>query len=68
MAITMFVPGFKTSKSDERHGDGLVIHSDTGHTLVIDGFDGGAPTSSITIRTCTFCCPILTTTTTKGSG
>ena len=47
MAITMFVPGFKTSKSDERHGDGLVIHSDTGHTLVIDGFDGGAPTTAL---------------------
>lgn len=47
MAITMFVPGFKTSKSDERHGDGLVIHSDTGHTLVIDGFDGGTPTTAL---------------------
>ena len=47
MAITMFVPGFKTSRSDERHGDGLVIHSDTGHTLVIDGFDGGAPTTAL---------------------
>ena len=47
MAITMFVPGFKASRSDERHGDGLVIHSDTGHTLVIDGFDGGAPTTAL---------------------
>ena len=47
MAITMFVPGFKTSKTDERHGDGMVIHSDTGHTLVIDGFDGGAPTTAL---------------------
>ena len=47
MAITMFVPGFKTGKSDERHGDGLVVHSDTGHTLVIDGFDGGAPTTAL---------------------
>lgn len=47
MAITLFVPGFKTNKSDERHGDGMVIHSDTGHTLVIDGFDGGAPTTSL---------------------
>ena len=47
MAITMFVPGFKTSKADERHGDGLVIHSDSGHTLVIDGFDGGAPTTAL---------------------
>ena len=47
MAITMFVPGFKTSKADERHGDGLVIHSDTGHTLVIDGFDGGTPTTAL---------------------
>ena len=47
MAITIFVPGFKTNKSDERHGDGMVIHSDTGYTLVIDGFDGGAPTTSL---------------------
>ena len=47
MAITMFVPGFKTSRTDERHGDGLVIHSDTSHTLVIDGFDGGAPTTAL---------------------
>ena len=47
MAITMFVPGFKTNRSDERHGDGLVIHSDSGHTLVIDGFDGGAPTTAL---------------------
>ena len=47
MAITMFVPGFKTSKADERHGDGLVVHSDTGHTLVLDGFDGGAPTTAL---------------------
>lgn len=47
MAITLFVPGFKTSKSDERHGDGMVIHSDTGPTLVIDGFDGGALTTSL---------------------
>ena len=43
----MFVPGFKTSRTDERHGDGLVIHSDTSHTLVIDGFDGGAPTTAL---------------------
>ena len=47
MAITMFVPGFKTSKTDERHGDGMVVHSDTGHTVVIDGFDGGAPTTAL---------------------
>ena len=47
MAITMFIPGFKTGKSDERHGDGMVIHSDTGNTLVIDGFDGGAPTTAL---------------------
>ena len=47
MAITIFVPGFKTNRSDERHGDGCVIHSDTGQTLVIDGFDGGAPTTAL---------------------
>ena len=47
MAITIFVPGFKTNRSDERHGDGMVIHSDTGHTLVIDGFDGGMPTKAL---------------------
>ena len=43
MAITIYVPGFTTSRSDERHGDGMVIHSESGQTLVIDGFDGGAP-------------------------
>ena len=32
---------------NERHGDGCVIHSDTGQTLVIDGFDGGAPTTAL---------------------
>ena len=47
MAITIYVPGFSTSKSDERHGDGMVIHSESGQTLVIDGFDGGAPTTSL---------------------
>ena len=47
MAITIYVPGFSTSKSDERHGDGMVIHSESGQTLVIDGFDGGAPTVSL---------------------
>ena len=47
MAITIFVPGFSTSKCDERHGDGMVIHSESGQTLVIDGFDGGAPTTSL---------------------
>lgn len=47
MAITIYVPGFSTSKSDERHGDGTVIHSESGQTLVIDGFDGGAPTTSL---------------------
>ena len=47
MANTIFIPGFTTTKADERHGDGMVIHSDTGHTLVIDGFDGGSPTSSL---------------------
>ena len=57
MAITIYVPGFTTSRSDERHGDGMVIHSESGQTLVIDGFDGGAPTKSlirnIIMRTCT---------------
>ena len=47
MAITIYVPGFTTSRSDERHGDGMVIHSESGQTLVIDGFDGGAPTKSL---------------------
>ena len=47
MAITIYVPGFSTGKSDERHGDGMVIHSESGQTLVIDGFDGGAPTTSL---------------------
>ena len=47
MAITIYVPGFSTSRSDERHGDGMVIHSESGQTLVIDGFDGGAPTKSL---------------------
>lgn len=47
MAITMFVPRFIASKADERHGDGMVIHSDTGYTLVIDGFDGTAPTMAL---------------------
>ena len=47
MAITIYVPGFSTNKSDERHGDGMVIHSESGQTLVIDGFDGGAPTTSL---------------------
>lgn len=47
MAITMFIPGFSTNKLDDRHGDGLVIHSDTGYTLVIDGFDGGSPTTAL---------------------
>ena len=47
MAITIYVPGFTTSRSDERHGDGMVIHSESGQTLVIDGFDGGAPTTSL---------------------
>ena len=47
MAITIFVPGFKTNRSDERHGEGCMIHSDTGQTLVIDGFDGGAPTTAL---------------------
>ena len=47
MAITIYVPGFSTNKSDERHGDGMVIHSESGHTLVIDGFDGGAPTTAL---------------------
>ena len=47
MSITIYVPGFTTSRSDERHGDGMVIHSESGQTLVIDGFDGGAPTTSL---------------------
>ena len=47
MAITIYVPGFSTSRSDERHGDGMVIHSESGQTLVIDGFDGGTPTKSL---------------------
>ena len=47
MANTIYIPGFTASKSDERHGDGMVIHSDLGYTLVIDGFDGGIPTTKL---------------------
>lgn len=44
-----YIPGFTLSsgKSDDRRGDGLVIHSDLGTTIVIDGFDGSSPSISL---------------------
>ncbi len=47
MAITLFVPGFKTGKTDDRRGDGAVVRSDLGTALVIDGFDGSAPSAAL---------------------
>ena len=40
MAIYGEIPNFILSGTDTRQGDGLVLHSDTGYTLIIDGFDG----------------------------
>lgn len=47
MAITMYVPSFTRNGNDDRRGDGMVIHSDIGYTLVIDGFDGSAPSKKL---------------------
>ena len=47
MAITMYIPSFTRNGKDDRRGDGIVIHSDMGYALVIDGFDGSAPSKKL---------------------
>lgn len=47
MALQGYIPSFNLSGSDTREGDGFVLHSDTGHILVIDGFDGKTATRNL---------------------
>lgn len=47
MAITMYVPGYTRNGNDDRRGDGMIVHSDMGYTLVIDGFDGSEPSKKL---------------------
>lgn len=46
MAIYGYIPGYNRNGSDDRRGDGLILRSEN-YTLVIDGFDGSSPTTSL---------------------
>lgn len=47
MGITGYIPSYVSLGKDDRRGDGLILHSDTGYTLIVDGFDGSSPTAKM---------------------
>ena len=47
MGITGYIPSYVSKGEDDRRGDGLILRSDTGYTLIVDGFDGSAPTTKL---------------------